>query len=87
MQTNREDCGSRYREILLPKPKDAEWAKRAAAPFRTYFTTLATARTKFLAELTTSGHEYIASAHSVGSVNVEAEPEEQDEENGETAEE
>ena len=73
MQTNREDCGNRYREIVLPKPKSKAWADEMAAPFRDYFTTLATARTKLLDELTKSGHEYIASAHSVGSVVVEGE--------------
>jgi hypothetical protein len=82
MQTNREDCGDRYREIVLPKPKSAAWANEASAAFRDYFTTLAAARTKFLAELTASGFEYIASAHSVGTTVVQP-----DEEVAETEEE
>ncbi len=71
MQTNREDVGDRYKEILLPKPQSSGWAGSASAAFREYFTTLAAARTQFRARLTESGFEYIASAHSVGSVTIE----------------
>lgn len=71
MQTNREDVGDRYREILLPKPHNQEWARTVSQPFRDYFTTLATSRTQLLSALSTSGYDYIASAHSVGSVAVE----------------
>ena len=60
MQTNREDCGTRYREILLPKPPDRVWAKRASAPFRSYFTALANARTDLVRELRVSKFEYTA---------------------------
>jgi type I restriction enzyme M protein len=76
MQTNREDVGNRYQEIYLPKPRSQDWARAVSAPFRDYFTTLATARTRFLASLTESGYEYIASAHSVGSMIVELETQE-----------
>lgn len=71
MQTNREDVGDRYREILLPKPRDLDWANAVSLPFKEYFTTLAEARTKLLDALSNSGYEYIASAHSVGSAVVE----------------
>ena len=37
MQTNREDCGDRYREIVLPKPKSKRWAQQQSAAFRKYF--------------------------------------------------
>lgn len=70
MQTNREDVGQRYREILLPKPHDIEWAKAVSAPFRDYFTSLAVARTTFVSSLSSSGYEYIASAHATGRVVV-----------------
>jgi len=64
MQTNREDVGKRYREILVPKPQTKDWADSISAPFRHYFTTLADARTRFRSELHSSGLEYIASAFS-----------------------
>lgn len=68
MQTNREDVGDRYKEILVPRPRDAEWAKAVSAPFRQYFQTIAKARTRFSSALEGSGFEYIASTHSAGRV-------------------
>lgn len=44
MQTNREDVGKRYLEILLPVPPSPERAKEISEPFRSYYLTLATAR-------------------------------------------
>lgn len=44
MQTNREDVGKRYLEILLPVPPSPERAKEISEPFRSYYGTLATAR-------------------------------------------
>ncbi len=44
MQTNREDVGKRYLEILLPVPPSRERAVEISEPFRTYYKTLATAR-------------------------------------------
>lgn len=44
MQTNREDVGKRYLEILLPVPPTCERAKEISEPFRTYYQTLAKAR-------------------------------------------
>jgi len=64
MQTNREDVGDRYKEILIPQPRDAEWAKCVSAPFRHYFQTIAEARAEFSSVLANSGFDYIASAHS-----------------------
>lgn len=60
MQTNREDCGDRYREILLPKPPETAWAHRVSNPFRAYFTSIANARGEFFRELQESQFEYIA---------------------------
>lgn len=64
MQTNREDVGKRYREILVPEPPDEDWASRVSEPFRTYFTTIAEARERFAEAVSGSGYEYIASALS-----------------------
>jgi hypothetical protein len=44
MQTNREDVGKRYLEILLPVPPSRERAIEISEPFRTYYQALATAR-------------------------------------------
>ena len=44
MQTNREDVGKRYLEILLPVPPSPARAKEISEPFRSYYQTLATAR-------------------------------------------
>ena len=71
MQTNREDVGERYREILIPKPPSAEWAKTVSAPFREHFTTIAMARGNFSSSLSESGYEYIASARSAGGAALE----------------
>jgi type I restriction enzyme M protein len=65
MQTNREDVGKRWREILIPKPTDRAWAREVSSPFRKYFTTIATARTAFRQELEGSGLDFIASAFSI----------------------
>lgn len=40
MQTNREDVGKRYYEVLVPFPKVAATAEACAQPFRDYFTKL-----------------------------------------------
>ena len=60
MQTNREDCGSRYREIILPKPKSRAWADKASEAFRHYFTTIDTAKAAFMKAVVKSKYEYIA---------------------------
>lgn len=44
MQTNREDVGKRYLEILLPVPPTRERAENISKPFRDYYQTLADAR-------------------------------------------
>lgn len=47
MQTNREDVGKRYLEILLPVPPSSEQAEKISEPFRTYYQTLAKNRSIF----------------------------------------
>lgn len=37
MQTNREDVGSRYKEIVIPVPPNLESANKISASFREYF--------------------------------------------------
>ena len=60
MQTNREDCGSRYREIILPRPKSKAWANEVSKNFRTYFTTIAGARGKLIESVQKDTFEYVA---------------------------
>lgn len=62
MQTNREDCGSRFREIIVPLPKSQSWARSQSDAFRNYFETIAKAREEFSAKLSASGLSFIASA-------------------------
>nr|HPH40691.1 hypothetical protein [Candidatus Fermentibacter daniensis] len=62
MQTNREDCGARYREVVVPLPKSQAWAKNQSDAFRNYFQTIAKAREEFSAKLSASGLSFIASA-------------------------
>ncbi len=66
MQTNREGVATRYREVRVPNPPDPVWAEKASKAFSEFFVTLANAKAKFIEALSTSAHEYIASAHSVG---------------------
>jgi type I restriction enzyme M protein len=64
MQTNREDCGERWTEIELPKPKSKEWAQEVSAAFRNYFTTLGNAKTTFVNLAKASSFDFIASVTS-----------------------
>jgi type I restriction enzyme M protein len=63
MQTNREDVGQRYREVRLPQPRSAEWARSVSEPFRTYFTTMALARESFMESLKAERFEHISSVY------------------------
>jgi hypothetical protein len=47
MQTNREDVGKRYLEILFPMPSSSEHAMEISKEFRDYYQTLSTARSTF----------------------------------------
>ncbi len=71
MQTNREDCGQRYREIILPRPRSKLWARTTAAAFRTYFETIANARTTFVAAVRTSKFEHVANVLSATPLPIE----------------
>lgn len=61
MQTNREDVGQRYKEILIPLPKSIEWAGKVSAPFADYFKGIAEAKKTFIAQTATDKFSYIAS--------------------------
>jgi type I restriction enzyme M protein len=70
MQTNREDCGNRYREIILPKPSSATWAEDKSRPFRDYFEAVAQARDAFIDEISASGLDYVANVRAVAQVDA-----------------
>lgn len=69
MQTNREDVGHRYKELRLPWPTSRQWADDVSATFRTYFTGIADAKTRFISDLQSGDEEYI------GSIYLESDPE------------
>ena len=60
MQTNREDCGNRYREIVIPKPPSKTWARDASTAFKAYFEAIAAAKTVFVENLKEDPFEYVA---------------------------
>lgn len=64
MQTNREDCGARYREITLPKPKSKASAEKTSEAFRLYFTTISDAKAKFIESVEKSKYEHVANVAS-----------------------
>lgn len=64
MQTNREDVGNRYREIVIPKPPTKDWAESVSLSFKQYFTKLAEAKKVFGNETSNDKFNYIASVSS-----------------------
>lgn len=62
MQTNREDVGKRFLEILVPVPKFDKKGECVSESFRTYYQTLAKARESFADYLQQSGgHHFFVS--------------------------
>lgn len=55
MQTNRDDVGHRYREIMIPIPADKKEAHAVSKDFRDYFSGLARLREKFATALDAEG--------------------------------
>ena len=47
MQTNREDTGRRYREIVIPVAPESAVREEVSAPFRIYYQGMATLRKAF----------------------------------------
>lgn len=72
MQTNREDVGRRYLEIEIPIAPDAETAARVSEPFRSYYLTLAAARTGLASYLHASGkhHFFVAGADELPEIDL-----------------
>lgn len=64
MQTNREDCGDRYREIVIPEPPNKTWAKKVSRAFSDYFSTLSSAHEAFRTSTASDSFVYVASASS-----------------------
>jgi len=62
MQTNREDCGDRHREVIIPKPPNKSWARKTSKAFTDYFSTLAGAQEEFDKLSRSDSFEYVASA-------------------------
>lgn len=65
MQTNREDCGSRFREIILPKPPSKAWADKTSEQFRKYFTTISEAKSAFIESVLKDKFEHVANVATV----------------------
>jgi type I restriction enzyme M protein len=59
MQTNREDVGSRYQEIEIPWPPDAETAERVSSSFREYYLGIEALRSKFINGLEQSNRHHV----------------------------
>lgn len=59
MQTNREDTGSRYREIQIPLAQSRDACDKIAEPFRRYYEGTAQLRTEFLEYLSTDEHHHV----------------------------
>lgn len=65
MQTNREDCGDRYKEVILPDPPTRSWAHKRSEGFRNYFQAIADAKQKFIESITADEFEHIASVVAI----------------------
>jgi type I restriction enzyme M protein len=58
MQTNREDVGTRYFEVLIPVPNTKATAEKYATPYKTYFHELAASRQKLRGRLEADGFRH-----------------------------
>lgn len=66
MQTNREDVGERYREILLPWPIETADGEVVSAPFRDYYQGVERLRRSFTSDLAQNNlHHVFLGTHSV----------------------
>lgn len=67
MQTNREDVGTRYRQILIPVTASRERADEVSKPFRAYYLGIQELRRNFLDHLSESDkyHIFLSSAEAV----------------------
>ncbi len=67
MQTNREDVGQRYKEILIPFPISKEWADKVSAAFKRYFEGIAEGKREFADSTAKDDFTYIASVSAFDS--------------------
>ena len=74
MQTNREDCGDRYREIVIPDPPSREWAEEKSRAFADYFQALANARNAFIKGVSGDDLNYVANVRAVAVVDAAGAP-------------
>lgn len=67
MQTNREDVGSRYREIVIPTPPDESVARLRSAPFRDFYQGIDRLRENLVAYLESDDkhHIFISTANLI----------------------
>jgi hypothetical protein len=67
MQTNREDVGNRYLQILIPVAPSKEKADEVSKPFRDYYLGMQELRQKFLEHLSESDkyHIFLSSAEAI----------------------
>ena len=67
MQTNREDVGKRYLEVLIPVPLDRARADEASKPFKTYYETISRARVELQTYLAKSAahHFFVSGAEEL----------------------
>jgi len=49
----------------LPKPKDREWVAKVSESFRSYFTTIAAAKTAFIESVQKDRFEHVANVATV----------------------
>jgi len=64
MQTNREDVGKRFYEIMIPIPPSKEEAHEVSSAFRNYYHTISTARIEFGEYLKNAGdHHFFVAAN------------------------
>lgn len=76
MQTNREDVGHRYREIMVPVPPTKAEALAVSKEFRNYFKGLARIRARFTGHLAEEGlHHFTFSGGEEIDVDEEISPE------------
>ena len=71
MQTNREDCGKRYREVVLPKPPNEMWAREKSEAFRRYFEGIAERKSHFEHKVKNDEFQYTANVIPRGETGVD----------------
>ena len=69
MQTNREDVGQRYREIVIPKPPTKDWADKKSSSFIHYFKSISEAKRLFGERTASDKFNYIASVSAYNNLN------------------